>query len=93
VSPFDHGHTLARYHLATPELSARAISESIAAAREWENIDIAYRIKTLLKAADLVSGKYRQDMNATTMLGQGKHIPPSLSTVLTYWSLTFRFTC
>lgn len=32
------------------------------------------RAGVLLKAADLCAGKYRQDLNATTMLGQAKTI-------------------
>lgn len=71
MAPFDHGHVLANYHLATPELSRKAVEVSLARAREWEKVDINDRISALLKAADLASGKYRQDLNATTMLGQG----------------------
>ena len=71
VLPFDHGHVLAKYNMATPELSEQAIQVSLARAREWENVDINDRISTLLKAADLAGGKYRQDLNAATMLGQG----------------------
>ena len=71
--PFDHGHILAKYHMATPELSQKAIQASLARAREWENVDINDRISALLKAADLASGKYRQDLNAATMLGQGSY--------------------
>lgn len=70
--PFDHGHVLAKYHLANAELSEKAIQSSLAKSREWENVDINDRISALLKAADLVSGKYRQDLNAATMLGQGE---------------------
>lgn len=62
---------LARYYLATPELAKQSIEVSLARSREWENVDINYRIQALLKAADLVSGKYRFDLNAATMLGQG----------------------
>ncbi|KAI2808546.1 hypothetical protein BLOT_006491 [Blomia tropicalis] len=74
VCPFDHGHVLAKYHMATKELSEQAIQASLARAREWENVDINDRVNALLKAADLVSGKYRQDLNAATMLGQAKTI-------------------
>lgn len=70
--PFDHGHVLANYCMATPELFQKAIETSLARAKEWETVDINDRISALLKAADLASGKYRQDLNAATMLGQGK---------------------
>ncbi|KAF7492750.1 Delta-1-pyrroline-5-carboxylate dehydrogenase [Sarcoptes scabiei] len=74
VSPFNHSQIVARCHLATPELAREAIKTSLAKSKEWKNTDINYRIRCLLKAADLASGKYRQDLNATTMLGQGKTI-------------------
>lgn len=60
--------------MATKELSEQAIQASLARAREWENVDINDRVNALLKAADLVSGKYRQDLNAATMLGQGQSV-------------------
>lgn len=74
VLPFDHGHVLANYTMATPELFKKAIETSLVRAREWEAVDINDRISALLKAADLASGKYRQDLNAATMLGQGKTV-------------------
>lgn len=57
--------------MATPELFQKAVETSLARAKEWEEVNINDRISTLLKAADLASGKYRQDLNAATMLGQG----------------------
>ena len=60
--------------MATKELSEQAIQASLTRAREWENVDINDRVNALLKAADLVSGKYRQDLNAATMLGQGQSV-------------------
>jgi hypothetical protein len=34
-------------------------------------MNVTEKITVFLRAADLVSGKYRQDLNAATMLGQG----------------------
>lgn len=48
----------------------QAIVESQAARTQWERTPLSDRIKLFQKAADLVSGKYRMDLNATTMLGQ-----------------------
>ncbi|KAI7046239.1 Delta-1-pyrroline-5-carboxylate dehydrogenase, partial [Hortaea werneckii] len=39
----------------------------------WESLPFADRAAVFLKAADLVSGKYRYDIMAATMLGQGKN--------------------
>lgn len=73
VAPFDHRHQVASYSYSTPELAKKAVQVSLERSREWEATDINYRIGTLLKAADLASGKYRQDLNAATMLGQGQN--------------------
>ncbi|KAH7643955.1 delta-1-Pyrroline-5-carboxylate dehydrogenase 1 [Dermatophagoides farinae] len=70
--PFDHGHILAKYHVATAELAKQAIEKSLAKNLEWSQTDVNHRIECLLKAAELASGKYRQDLNAATVLGQGK---------------------
>lgn len=42
--------------------------------REWEKVPIETRINIWLKAADLMAGKYRQVLNASTMLGQAKTV-------------------
>jgi hypothetical protein len=34
-------------------------------------MNVTEKITIFLRAADLVSGKYRQDLNAATILGQG----------------------
>ncbi|GIY84824.1 hypothetical protein CDAR_282181 [Caerostris darwini] len=74
VMPFDHGKKIAKYYWASSDLIKKAIYESQAVRTEWEKTPLSERIKLFLKAADLVSGKYRMDLNATTMLGQGKNI-------------------
>lgn len=39
----------------------------------WENLPWSDRATIFLKAADLISGKYRYQLMAATMLGQGKN--------------------
>lgn len=39
----------------------------------WESLPFSDRAAIFLKAADLVAGKYRYDIMAATMLGQGKN--------------------
>jgi len=41
---------------------------------EWERVPLSKRIDIFMKAEDLVSGKYRSDLLARTMLGQRKTI-------------------
>lgn len=74
VMPFDHKKKIAKYYWANSDLIKKAIAESQKAYTKWESTPLSEKIKLFLKAADLVSGKYRMDLNATTMLGQGKNI-------------------
>ncbi|TPX16705.1 uncharacterized protein E0L32_003646 [Thyridium curvatum] len=73
VNPADHGTTLATYHKASPEHVSQAIEAALAAKPEWESMPFSDRAAVFLKAADLIAGKYRYDIMAATMLGQGKN--------------------
>jgi 1-pyrroline-5-carboxylate dehydrogenase len=74
VVPSDHGHVLATVHQATPEIVKEAIAVSQEARKEWGTMDAVHRTMVFRKAADLIAGKYRYDIMATTMLGQGKTV-------------------
>lgn len=50
-----------------------AIDAALAAKPQWESLPFADRAAVFLKAADLVSTKYRYDIMAATMVGQGKN--------------------
>ncbi len=73
VMPHDHGHVLATYHLATEKEVRLAIDESMKALKEWSNLSWVVRSSILLKAAELMSTRYRFVLNAATMLGQSKN--------------------
>jgi 1-pyrroline-5-carboxylate dehydrogenase len=51
-----------------------AIDSALNAHKIWSNLTWTIRASILLKAADLISTKYRALMNASTMLGQSKNI-------------------
>lgn len=71
--PHDHKKPLARYRWATRDQIAEAAESSIHAQKRWDReTSLSKRIQIWLRAADLVSGKYRASLNASTMLGQGK---------------------
>ncbi|XP_013785374.1 delta-1-pyrroline-5-carboxylate dehydrogenase, mitochondrial-like [Limulus polyphemus] len=74
VMPFDHSKKIAKYYWANADVVQKAINTSIEARKDWEAQPISEKIKVFMKAADLVSGKYRMELNAATMLGQGKTI-------------------
>lgn len=71
--PSDHAKHLCSYHEADPATVAAAIEGSLAAKADWEAMPWNDRAAIFLKAADLVSGKYRYKLLAATMLGQGKN--------------------
>lgn len=72
--PHNHSHVLATYYKASEKEVDMAISAALAAHRIWSDLSWTVRASILLKAAELISGKYRQKLNAATMLGQSKNI-------------------
>jgi 1-pyrroline-5-carboxylate dehydrogenase len=72
VMPHDHGHVLAEYHQAGEEEIQLAIETAMAAKQEWASLRWEERAGIFLKAADLLAGKYRCEMNALSMLSTSK---------------------
>ncbi|CAG7732966.1 unnamed protein product [Allacma fusca] len=73
-SPFNHKSKIAKFYHATPELVWQAIVAAKEARIKWEKVPFEERFKIWLKAADLISGPWRQKLNGATMLGQGKTV-------------------
>lgn len=73
VMPHDHRHVLGEFHQAGEKEVKMAIDAALKAHREWEAINWVERVSISLKAAELLSKKYRFLVNAATMLGQGKN--------------------
>ncbi len=72
--PHNHGHVLGRYHKAGKAEVQAAIDAALKAHRMWSDMPWTIRASILLKAAELISTKYRHVLNAATMLGQSKNI-------------------
>lgn len=72
-SPHKHQHIIAKYHKARPEDVKAAIEAALNAKKEWMETSWVERASIMLKAAELISKKYRYVLNAATMLGQGKN--------------------
>jgi len=70
--PHDHHHLLGRYHKAGPEEIETAVAEAKKAWRDWSEMDWISRASVFLRAAELLATKYRDVLNASTMLGQSK---------------------
>ncbi len=73
VMPHDHKHVLATYHKAGKEEVQAAIKAAVSAQKEWAEMPQIERSSIMLKAAELMAGKYRSLINAATMLGQSKN--------------------
>jgi len=71
--PNDHNHVLAIYHMATEKEVKMAVDASLKAKEDWMNLSWIERASIFIKAAELISKKYRNSLNAATMLGQGKN--------------------
>ncbi|KAH7930632.1 delta-1-pyrroline-5-carboxylate dehydrogenase 1 [Leucogyrophana mollusca] len=71
--PSDHARHLCSYHEADEATVASAIDGALAAKAEWEAMPWNDRAAIFLRAAELVSGKYRYKLMAATIFGQGKN--------------------
>lgn len=74
IVPHDHQHDQGVYHLADESHIKKAIAASVEGRKKWAKLPWEERAAVFLKAADLITGPYRQRMNAATMIGQGKNI-------------------
>lgn len=71
--PHDHQHLLGQYHQGDASHVQLAIEAALEAKPAWEKMHWESRAAIFLKAAELISGPYRQLFNAVTMLGQSKN--------------------
>ncbi|MDQ6609479.1 MAG: L-glutamate gamma-semialdehyde dehydrogenase [Bacteroidota bacterium] len=72
--PHEKTHVLGHYHAGDESHVHRAIEAALEAKEAWTNMNWEDRAGIFLKAADLISTKYRYHMNGTTMLGQSKSV-------------------
>lgn len=72
--PHNHALNLGVYHRAGEAEVQLAIHSALEARATWANMPWEHRASVLIKAADLLSGPWRQKLNAATMLGQSKTI-------------------
>ncbi len=70
--PHDHHHILGRYHQGNAVYVEQAIQAANEAKKDWAAMTWESRATVLLKAADLLATKYRQTVNAATMLNMSK---------------------
>ncbi|BBO90509.1 L-glutamate gamma-semialdehyde dehydrogenase [Desulfosarcina ovata] len=73
VMPHQHAHKLADYHQAGEEEARMAIQAAMDAKTGWQRLRWEERAAIFLKAAELISGKYRFQINAASMLSTSKN--------------------
>ncbi len=74
TAPHDHSLVLGNYYKGGKAEVEAAVKAALSAKHAWECMTWESRASVFLKAADLLSGKYRAEMNAATMLAHDKNI-------------------
>ncbi len=72
--PHDHKQLLGQYHQGDADLVNKAIGAAENARKSWGQMPWDARAIVFLKAAELLAGKYRQTVNAATMLNMSKTV-------------------
>ena len=72
VQPHAHAKLLGTMRNSTKADAQAAVEAAAAAAPAWRDLPFDERAAVFLKAADLLTGPWRDTMNAATMLGQSK---------------------
>ncbi len=72
--PHERHHTLGSFSRGKKEHVTLAINAALQAKARWENLAWEQRASIFLKAAELIAGPYRDELNAATMLGQSKNV-------------------
>jgi 1-pyrroline-5-carboxylate dehydrogenase len=72
--PHRHTHVLGTLGNATAEDARDAVNAAREAAPGWQALDFDDRAAVFLRAADLLTGPWRDRLNAATMLGQSKTV-------------------
>ena len=70
--PHNRSQLLGHFHQANAFHANQAIEAANKAKKNWEELPWSDRATVFLKAAELLSGKYRQTLNAATMLCMSK---------------------
>ncbi|URM89509.1 L-glutamate gamma-semialdehyde dehydrogenase [Streptomyces sp. MRC013] len=72
VQPHNHRAVLGTFAGATPQDARDAVDAALAAAPAWRAMSFDDRAAIFLRAAELLSGPWRETLAASTMLGQSK---------------------
>jgi 1-pyrroline-5-carboxylate dehydrogenase len=73
-APHNHDIKLGVYHKAGEQEVGLAIEAALDARSDWAAMPWEHRASIMLKAAELLTGRWRPVINAATMLGQSKTV-------------------
>lgn len=71
--PHDRAHLLGHFYKSDKAHISQAIEAALSVQEQWQSLTWEHRASIFLKAADLIAGPYRAELNAATMLGQSKN--------------------
>ncbi|MEM9052721.1 MAG: aldehyde dehydrogenase family protein, partial [Bacteroidota bacterium] len=71
--PFDHSKKVGTANFGGKEHVKKAIDAALGARQDWADLAWEQRASIFLRAADLIAGPYRYEMNAATMIAQSKN--------------------
>ena len=71
--PFDHKKVVGHANFGDASHVSKAIDSALKARKQWSELSWEHRASIFLKAADLIAGPYRYEMNAATMIAQSKN--------------------
>ena len=71
--PYDHKRVIGKYHYGNKSHVTQAIDAALEARKAWSQMPWEHRASIFLRMADLISNKYRYQINAGTMLTQSKN--------------------
>jgi 1-pyrroline-5-carboxylate dehydrogenase len=93
--PTNHATKICNFSNSTPEMINTAIEKALAVKPKWESMPFNDRCAIFLKAADLLTTKYKYEMMAATMLGQGKNAwqaeIDSVAEMADFWRFNCKF--
>ncbi|HZF64557.1 MAG TPA: L-glutamate gamma-semialdehyde dehydrogenase [Chitinophagaceae bacterium] len=72
--PHEISHLLGHFHEGDETHVQAAVAAALNVRESWANMPWEERAGIFLRAAELISTKYRYHMNGTTMLGQSKNV-------------------
>ena len=70
--PHNHQHVYGKYHYGNKAHVQQAVDSCLAAKKQWSELSWEHRASIFLRVADLITTKYRYEINAGTMLTQSK---------------------